>query len=186
MTKCRNSNQHVGRRRIKTTVPRIALYLAVAFVALITPLTASSLRIQVAEPAPDFALKSFAGENLRLSEYRGEVVMINFWATWCGRCRDQLPKLDALFAERRDDRFQLLSVSIDADEFRARETASDLQISFPILFDDQKVVSRLYDLRTMPLTVLVDHSGAIRYIHEGYRGGDEKTYGTELEILLAE
>ncbi len=186
MTQSRNSNQHVACRRIKTAVPRIGLCLAVAFAILIAPLTASSLRIQVAELAPDFALKSFAGENVRLSEYRGEVVMISFWATWCGRCRDQLPKLDDLFAERRDDRFQLLSVSIDADEYRARETASDLQIDFPILFDDQKVVSRLYDLRTMPLTVLIDHSGTIRYVHEGYRGGDEKTYDAELEILLAE
>src|SRR5687768_4943457 len=71
------------------------------------------------QPAPDFVLKSASGDNLRLSEYRGEVVMINFWATWCGPCRQELPLLDELYGRYNKVGFRLLGVNIDDDSSKA-------------------------------------------------------------------
>ena len=140
----------------------------------------------VSAAAPDFALKSLAGDNLRLSEYRSDIVMVNFWSTRCGRCRDQLSKLDALYGERRAQGFQLLSVNIDRNEDTVRDAVESLQIQFPVLLDTQSTVAKLYDLRKMPFTVLIDPTGIVRYVHSGYRRGDEHKYASEMEILSAE
>jgi peroxiredoxin len=96
------------------------------------------------QSAPDFVLKSASGDNLRLSEYRGEVVMINFWATWCGPCRQELPLLDELYGRYSKVGFRLLGVNIDDDSSKALQMVEELGVSFPILFDKQKEVSKLY------------------------------------------
>ena len=140
----------------------------------------------VSEAAPDFALKSVTGNNLRLSEYRGEAVLLNFWSTRCGRCRDQLSKLDVLYSEHQEQGLQLLSINIDKDQDAVRAAVASMGLDFPVLFDEQKSVSRLYDLGVMPFTVLIDPSGTVRYLHSGYKRGDELAYGDEMEILLAE
>jgi peroxiredoxin len=108
------------------------------------------------QPAPDFALKSSSGENLRLSEYRGDVVMINFWATWCGPCRQEMPLLDELYSRYQRVGFNLLGVNIDDDSGRAMDMINELGVSFPVLFDATKEVSRLYQVDAMPVTVIVE------------------------------
>ena len=100
-----------------------------------TSLASSGLEGQV---APDFALKSSTGENLRLSEYRGDVVMINFWATWCGPCRQEMPLLDELYTRYERVGFSLLGVNIDDDSRRAMQMIEDLGVSFPVPFDARK------------------------------------------------
>lgn len=153
---------------------------------LVVPLAAWSAQKLMAEPAPDFALKSFAGDNLRLSEYRSEVVLVNFWADWCGRCRPQLTVIDALYAEQRAHGFKVLSINIDEDSTKARKTVADLRLQFPVLSDHQKHVSRLYDLETTPVMVLIDAHGIVRNVHKGYESGDEQVYRSELAALLVE
>ncbi|MDH3804802.1 MAG: TlpA family protein disulfide reductase, partial [Gammaproteobacteria bacterium] len=86
-------------------------------------------------PAPDFALKSSSGENLRLSEHRGDVVMVNFWATWCGPCRQEMPLLDELYSRYERVGFSLLGVNIDDNSSKALKMVSELGVSFPVLFD---------------------------------------------------
>jgi peroxiredoxin len=157
-----------------------------ALLLLAVPLAASAARPTVADPAPDFALKSNTGNNLRLSDYRGDVVLLNFWSTRCGRCRDQLSQLDMLYSEHREEGFQLLSINIDTDQDSVREAVAGLRLQYPVMFDAQKSVARLYDLGTMPFTVLIDPTGTVRYVHVGYKGGDELVYDDELGILLAE
>jgi len=136
--------------------------------------------------APDFALKSATGENLRLSEYRGNVVMINFWATWCGPCRQEMPLLDELYNRYQRVGFNLLGVNIDDDSSRAMDMARELGVSFPVLFDARKEVSRLYDVEAMPVTVLVDREGTVRYVHHGYKPGYEDKYLDQIRSLLRE
>lgn len=138
------------------------------------------------QPAPDFALKSSTGENMRLSEYRGDVVMINFWATWCGPCRQEMPLLDQLYSRYERVGFNLLGVNIDDDSSRAMDMISELGVSFPVLFDDRKEVSRLYDVDAMPVTVLVDREGNVRYVHQGYKPGYEEKYLDQVRALLRE
>jgi len=138
------------------------------------------------QTAPDFVLKSATGENLRLSEYRGDVVMINFWATWCGPCRQEMPLLDELYGRYQRVGFNLLGVNIDDDSRRAMAMVNELGISFPVLFDEDKKVSKLYEVEAMPLTILLDREGTVRHVHHGYQPGYEQKYLNEIRSLLRE
>ena len=138
------------------------------------------------QQAPDFALKSSTGENLRLSEYRGDVVMINFWATWCGPCRQEMPLLDELYSRYQRVGFNLLGVNIDDDSNRAMNMIEELGVNFPGLFDARKEVSKLYEVEAMPVTVIVDREGTVRYIHHGYKPGYEDMYLDQIRSLLRE
>ena len=138
------------------------------------------------QPAPDFALKSSTGENLCLSEYRGDVVMINFWATCCGPCRQEMPLLDELYSRYQRVGFNLLGVNIDDDSRRAMRMIEELGVSFPVLFDARKEVSELYEVDAMPVTVLIDREGTVRYVHHGYKPGIEETYLDQIRSLLRE
>jgi peroxiredoxin len=166
---------------------RLAL-LAVLLVAMPGIFTGSSFASSglAGQGAPDFVLKSASGANLRLSEHRGNVVMINFWATWCGPCRQEMPLLDDLYVRYERVGFSLLGVNIDDDSSRAMEMAEELGVSFPVLFDERKEVSKLYQVEAMPVTVLVDREGTIRHVHLGYKPGYEEKYLTEIRSLLRE
>jgi peroxiredoxin len=133
-------------------------------------------------PAPDFTLHSVAGSNLRLKEQRGQVILLNFWATWCGPCREEMPHLNRLYEKYRASGFLLL----DDDAGHAASASSKLGLQFPILLDTDKKVSKLYQLGTMPSTVLIDRDGKVRYIHLGYKGGYEETYDKQIRELLRE
>ncbi len=148
-----------------------------------TSLAASGL---TGQPAPDFALKSSSGENLRLSEHRGDVVMVNFWATWCGPCRQEMPLLDELYTRYQRVGFSLLGVNIDDDSRKAMNMISELGVSFPVLFDARKEVSKLYEVDAMPVTVIIDREGNVRHVHHGYKPGYEEKYLDEIRSLLRE
>ena len=158
------------------------------FGLLVSVLAATSLASSGLEgrSAPDFALKSSTGENLRLSEYRGEVVMVNFWATWCGPCRQEMPLLDELYQRYQRVGFNLLGVNIDDDSRRAMQMIEELGVNFPVLFDDRKEVSKLYEVDAMPVTVLIDREGNVRYVHHGYKPGYEDKYLDQVRSLLRE
>ena len=140
----------------------------------------------VSQRAPDFTLPSSAGPNLRLQEQRGQVIMLNFWATWCGPCRREMPQLDRLYEKYRSAGFLLLGVNVDEDQRNAIGVFTKLGVHFPVLFDTKQKVSRLYDLSTMPSTVLIDRDGRVRYVHLGYKEGFEDTYDKQIAELLRE
>lgn len=155
-----------------------------ALLAAALPLGASSgLNGQA---APDFSLQSFSGETLSLSKYRGDVVMINFWATWCGPCRQEMPILDELYSRYERAGFKLLGVNIDDDPGRARAMLTELGVSFPVLFDSEKRVSELYAVQAMPVSVMVDRDGMVRYTHHGYKPGYEDKYLDQIRELIRE
>jgi len=136
--------------------------------------------------APDFTLRSTDGRNMRLDELRGQVVLVNFWATWCGPCREEMPRLNALYEKYRRSGFVLLGVNVDDDPATALATASKLAVSFPVLLDTDKKVSKLYALETMPSTLLMDRDGKVRFVHRGYRAGTEADYEQQIRALLKE
>ncbi len=139
-----------------------------------------------AGPAPDFTLKSDDGSNLRLSEFRGEVVMINFWASWCAPCRQEMPLLDELYTQYQPLGFTILGVNVEEDSTKARKLLKDLPVNFPVLFDNRSEVSKLYNVVAMPSTVLVDRDGNIRYLHQGYKPGYEESYQQQVRELIRE
>jgi len=162
-----------------------AIYLCGLLLTLPALVTGASASLD-GQAAPDFVLKSLTGSNLRLSEYRGEVVMINFWATWCGRCRTEMPLLDEMYDRYRKVGFTLLGVNIDDDRRRAAEMAQSLGLKFPVLFDESKKVSRMYDVDDMPVTLLIDRGGVVRYVNNGFPPGSEEAYVDKIRTLLRE
>jgi peroxiredoxin len=166
--------------------PRHRIRLLLSIAALLACAAASATTVQVSSPAPDFTLRSVDGPNLRLNEQRGRVVMVNFWATWCGPCRQEMPHLNKLHDKYRDAGFVLLGVNIDDNVRAATDLATKLGLRFPVLLDTDKSVSRLYDLGSMPATVLIDREGRVRYLHRGYREGYELSYDQQVRALLKE
>lgn len=136
--------------------------------------------------APDFTLKSTEGDNLRLSEQRGDVVMINFWASWCGPCRQEMPLLDGLYQRYSKAGFKILGVNVEEDPEAARKLLKDIPVTFPVLLDDESIVSELYQVEAMPTTILLDRDGNIRYLHHGYKPGYEEHYRREIVELIRE
>jgi peroxiredoxin len=137
-------------------------------------------------PAPDFTLRSLDGPNLRLAEQRGRVVLVNFWATWCGPCKQEMPHLNRLYDKYRSSGFVLLGVNVDESPQLAAGTAGRMGLRFPVLFDADKTVSKLYDLQSMPATVLIDRDGKVRFLHRGYRDGLEQSYERQIRELVKE
>ncbi len=140
----------------------------------------------VSGPAPNFTLKSLAGSNFKLSETRGKVVLLNFWASWCGPCRKEMPLLNNLHNKYKSLGFTVLGVNVEQKTSKARDFINSRPVDFPILLDSSNKVSKLYKVVAMPSTVLIDRDGKMRYLHQGYKPGDEKAYRKMVKKLIRE
>jgi peroxiredoxin len=150
-------------------------------------LLVSSAMSEVREgSAPDFTLPNEGGQNLTLSDFSGQVVMINFWASWCAPCRQEMPLLDALYQRYQGLGFTFLGVNVEEDSGLATDWLSETPVNFPILFDRENRVSKLYDVIAMPSTVMIDRQGNMRFIHHGYQPGYEDEYQNQIRILVRE
>ncbi len=137
-------------------------------------------------PAPDFTLKSKAGSNMRLGELRGQVVLINFWASWCGPCRQEMPLLDDMHSKYSKLGFTVLGVNVDKDSAKADKILKDIPVTFPVLYDASGDVSKQYNVDAMPTTVIVDRDGNMRFHHRGYKPGYEDLYAQHVKQLIRE
>jgi thiol-disulfide isomerase/thioredoxin len=137
-------------------------------------------------PAPAFRLDSLAGQPVSLDQYKGQVVMINFWATWCGPCRTEMPLLDKLHAKYKPMGFTMIGVNVEPDASLAANWLKTTPVSFPILFDTRSEVSKLYSVAGMPSTVIIDRKGNLRWLHRGYKAGDENEYLNQIRALVRE
>ena len=163
-------------------------------VILSAVLTASSLTAtsgaaaptMVGKEAPDFVLKAMDGRNLRMSEFRGQVVLVNFWARWAGDSRQEMPALDRINTTYSRAGLVVLGVSVDEDLGRAREFAGAMKVSYPLMFDTGSDIGRDYLLQKMPMTILVDRAGVVRYSNVGFKRGDERAYLDHIRELLRE
>jgi len=136
--------------------------------------------------APDFTLKSRSGKNLRLSDYRGQVLLVNFWASWCGPCRQEMPLLENLYKRYKKLGFTILGVNVDTDSTKANHYLRDMSVTFPIVYDNSNKVSKAYSVNAMPTTVIVDRNGKMRFLHQGYKPGYEGDYKKEVVQLIKE
>ena len=138
------------------------------------------------QPAPDFTLPTITGKNTRLKELRGQVVLVNFWASWCGPCRQEMPLLDDIYKKYSKLGFVILGINVEQDSSKAKTYLRDVPVTFPILYDTQNTLTKLYDVNAMPTTVIVDRNGNVRYIHQGYKPGYEETYKKQIKDLIRE
>jgi thiol-disulfide isomerase/thioredoxin len=139
-------------------------------------------------PAPAFQLSGRGGKVINLSQLKGQVVMINFWATWCGPCRQEMPLLEDIYKKYKPMGFTMLAVNVEPDSQAAEAWLGKLAkpVSFPVAFDTDSKVSKLYKVAGMPSTVFVDRKGNIRVMHKGYKPGDENFYLTQIRSMLKE
>jgi len=166
-----------------TQLPKIVRVLALFLLVI---LTATPHAEEIMGQAPDFTLKSRSGENLKLSEFRGEVVMLNFWASWCGPCRQEMPLLEELYQHYKPLGFTILAVNVEDASSDAMAMLKDIPVSFPVLFDSDNKVSDIYGVEAMPSTVLINRDGNIRFVHLGYLPGYEVEYAREIKSLIQE
>jgi peroxiredoxin len=136
--------------------------------------------------APAFSLPSRSGDTVSLAQLKGKVVMLNFWASWCGPCRQEMPLLDQMHKRYSALGFTLVGVNVDENSKDAEEWLSKTPVSFPVLFDRESKVSKMYDVRAMPSTVFIDRQGNVRDVHRGYKAGDESEYLNQIRALLKE
>ncbi|NOZ52063.1 MAG: TlpA family protein disulfide reductase [Gammaproteobacteria bacterium] len=169
-------NNRAGTKPVTTASVLLALLLLVSWVK--------------AEPAkgkaPDFTLKSVRGDNLKLSERRGEVVMVNFWASWCKPCREEMPVLNELYLKYRDAGFTLWAINVEQNLVKAKRWLREVPVTFPVLFDDSNNVSKRYNVDAMPSTYLIDRDGNLRYLYQSYEPGYEDEYEKQIRELMRE
>jgi len=161
------------------TSPLPVLLLLLA--SLATPAAATT-----PQPAPEFALPARDGGEIALSSLKGQVVMINFWATWCGPCRQEMPLLEQIHARYEPLGFTLLGVNVEPDSSAATRWLEGTPVSFPILFDTKNAVAEQFGVLGMPSTVFVDREGRVRHVHRGYKPGDEAQYADLIRALVKE
>jgi peroxiredoxin len=140
----------------------------------------------VQTPAPDFELPTRGGSSVGLSQLRGQVVMINFWASWCGPCRQEFPILDAMYRKYRPMGFTLLAINVESDAADAERFLAATPVSFPIAWDAANKVSGAYGVSAMPTTLIVDRKGQVRWVHRAYKPGDENEYLDQVRSMLRE
>jgi peroxiredoxin len=163
--------------------------LCIVSMMLSAALASSSLAAApsiVGKEAPDFVLRGLDGRNLRLSEFRGQVVLVNFWTRSDGDSRQQMPALDRINTTYQRAGLVVLGVSVDDDLRRSKEFAAAMSVSYPLLFETGTQIGKDYFLQKMPMTILVDRSGVVRYAAVGFKRGDERTYVDQIRGLLRE
>jgi len=120
--------------------------------------------VKLGEPAPDFQLPDLQGHLVTLSDLRGKVVLLNFWATWCGPCRVEMPAMEQLYRTLSRKDFEILAVSIDTQGVAVtRPFQQEYHLTFPILHDADYRVGLMYGARSLPMTFLVDRQGVVRH-----------------------
>lgn len=164
----------------------LAVLVACLATVMVQPASAQDAESGAKDVAPDFVLRSASGGNIRLSEYQGQVVVLGFWARWCGDCRQAMQALDGLYGKYQRAGLVLLGIDVDDSLEQTRAMSRSLGLSFPVLVDDQKVVSGLYKIKSMPLIILIDRAGQVRYQHKGFELGDQGKISDEIRELLNE
>lgn len=161
--------------------PRVALLAALI---LIPSLPAAAL--DVGDEAYAFEAPLLSGESsAALEDYRGKVVYLDFWASWCDPCTKAIPALEKLRSEFAGEDFQVLAVNVDKSKKKATKFLKKNPIGYPSVSDPKGKLPRRFGLETMPTSYLIDRDGVIRYVHKGFRKGDVEEIRAEIQKLVA-
>ena len=161
-------------------------YLSSILLVILLPCVVNAQSI--GEEAPEFESISIDGVQTKLSDLRGKVVLLDFWASWCGPCREELPFLVELYEAKKDDGFEILAINVDENSEIIEPFLTKLGVDLPfsVLPNPDGSLPELYNIPGMPTAVFVDRSGTIRGIHAGFRESYKEKYQNELTTLLEE
>jgi thiol-disulfide isomerase/thioredoxin len=139
--------------------------------------------------APKFSLINSQGQTRTLSDYKGKVVFINFWASWCAPCQEELPELDGLATHYKGQKVRVLAINVDHYRKPAKKLLAKLGLASPhveILWDSKSKVVGAYNIDTMPSSFILDAHGIIRYTHSGFHSQDPEQWRQEIDRLIAQ
>ena len=139
-------------------------------------------------PAPEISLRDLGGQQYTLSSYKGKVVLLNFWATWCGPCQVEMPHLQEIYTEFKDKGLVILGISADdaRTSSQVRSIVSAKKLTYPVLLDTSSVAVNAYNpSKTLPFNAIIAKDGTLAYQHSGYNAGDETTLRDKIIELLA-
>ena len=166
--------------RLLNHLPSVAALVAVLLVA------ASAFALRAGERAPEIGLNDLNGNRITLASLRGKVVLVDFWASWCEPCAEEMPVLERLYTQYRSQGFEIVGVSQDRTEGNVRGFLREHRVSFPIVHDGAHAVAGRYRPPRMPSSFIIDRSGVVRHVHEGSRSGDARQMEQEIRALLAQ
>ncbi len=147
--------------------------------------TAPSLALDAGDRAPAFAAPALKGGGMvELSKYRGKVVYLDFWASWCAPCLKAIPAIEKMRGEFPADDFQIVAVNVDKKKKKALRFLEKNPIGYPSAADPKGRLPGQFGLETMPTSYLIDRDGVIRYVHRGFKRGDDEKLRHEIRALL--
>lgn len=159
--------------------------LAICALAL-AGLTLPAMAIGEGDPAPAFSARTLVGnKTLSLADFRGKVVYLDFWASWCAPCAISLPVLDSFRHEFGPDKFQVLAVNVDSDLSKARHFLSMRPVGYPSVADPDGKLPTRFGVETMPTSFLIDRKGVVRRVHVGFKKSDVEELRAEIRKLVA-
>jgi len=148
------------------------------------PAPASEIGLSKGNLAPDFSLYDVEGKGIKLSDFQGKVVMLNFWATWCGPCKAEVPSMEALYQDYKDKGFVILAVNVGDSKNKVEKFVAENSLTFPILLDWSKNVSRQFQVNGLPTTFIIDKNGIITEVVIGTRNWEEDCNSKLISDLL--
>jgi len=151
----------------------LLVFLIVAVAACAGPGEAAPQGVLQGTRARDFDLESLEGTEVSLSDYRGSIVLVNLWATWCQPCRDEIPDLEAAYQELKDEGFVVLGINVEEPLETVAPFVQDFGMSYPILLDKEAEVLKAYRAQGLPMSFIVDRDGMIQVRHTGYLAADQ-------------
>jgi len=157
---------------------RIRLCLAVLLFA--TPVSA----LDVGSRMPEIGLQTLDGSSVTAASLKGKVVLVDFWATWCGPCKAEMPVLQQLHARYQKQGLVVVGISVDREKAALAPYLKNLGVSFPVAHDPQHQVAERFEPQKMPSSFIVDRQGVVRFIHAGFHPGDAATFEKEIKGLL--
>jgi peroxiredoxin len=158
--------------------------IQLTFAIVLTLFSQPSPNNSVGKKAAEFALPDVNGEEVALQSFRGKVVLLNFWATWCGPCREELPELDRVQEKFRKRGFAVVAVTVDNELENIRSFLKKYSLKLQALWDRRKKVADAYAVEKMPSSYLIDRNGVIRFVHHGYNPEALKRIEVEIDELL--
>jgi len=154
--------------------------------ASVLAIAASAYALNTGARAPEIGLQDLQGNNVTMASLRGNVVLVDFWASWCEPCAEEMPVLERLYTTYRGQGLRIVGVSQDRTAANLQGFLRQHRVSFPIVHDAAHAVAGRYEPPRMPSSYIIDRSGVVRHIHEGYRSGDAQTMEREIRALLTQ